>query len=221
MNSSKGEENSPTPGPASSNPETEGLLPGAHWGHQQVPENDSDSPLGSDVESSTASISSSILKYRTINGRTYHSDSVTDGEYLGPNDDKANEILDLFHHLATLLYDGELYTAPITNDPKNAIDIGTGTGLWAIDFADKFPECNVIGTDISPIQPSWNPPNVSFEIDDFNTEWTFEDNNHFDYTHLRWLSGTAKDWNEVYKQAAVDMSLLRSEKCIPTSTMNM
>ncbi|KAK1775502.1 hypothetical protein QBC45DRAFT_435933 [Copromyces sp. CBS 386.78] len=30
---------------------------------------------------------------------------------------------------------------------------------------------------------------------------TFKDNNHFDYIHLRWLSSTAKDWNEVYKQA--------------------
>ena len=105
------------------------------------------------------------------------------------------------HHLVTLLFDGELYTAPITDEPKNAIDIGTGTGLWAIDFADKFPECNVIGTDISPIQPSWVPPNVRFEIDDFNKEWTFREDNHFDYIHLRWLSGAAKDWPEIYRQA--------------------
>ncbi|CCC05686.1 hypothetical protein SMACR_09804 [Sordaria macrospora] len=170
MSSPTGEGNSPTPGPASSTPQTEGLLPGAHWGHRQLPDNNTDSTLGSDVESSTASISSSILKYRTIEGRTYHSDSVTDGEYWAPNDDKANEMLDIFHHLANLLFDGELYTAPITDEPKNAIDIGTGTGLWAIDFADKFPECNVISTDISPIQPSW-------------------------------LSGAAKDWPEIYRQA--------------------
>ncbi|KAH7626012.1 hypothetical protein B0T09DRAFT_48576 [Sordaria sp. MPI-SDFR-AT-0083] len=35
MSSPTGEANSPTPGPASSTPQTEeGLLPGAHWGHQ-------------------------------------------------------------------------------------------------------------------------------------------------------------------------------------------
>lgn len=28
------------------------------------------------------------------------------------------------------------------------------------DFADEFPDAEVIGTDVSPIQPSWVPPNV-------------------------------------------------------------
>jgi methylase of polypeptide subunit release factors len=32
------------------------------------------------------------------------------------------------------------------------LDIGTGTGIWAIDFADEHPEAEVIGTDLSPIQ---------------------------------------------------------------------
>ncbi|KAA8620643.1 hypothetical protein SMACR_09998 [Sordaria macrospora] len=111
---------SSTPGPASPGTAVPGLLSGAHWADvglpEENPENDWDSTLGSDVESSTASISSSILKYRMINGRTYHSDSVTDGEYC--------------HHMITLLLDGELYSAPITEDPKNILDIGTGTGKF-------------------------------------------------------------------------------------------
>lgn len=28
------------------------------------------------------------------------------------------------------------------------------------DFADDIPEAEVIGTDISPIQPTWIPPNL-------------------------------------------------------------
>lgn len=28
------------------------------------------------------------------------------------------------------------------------------------DFADMHPDAEVIGTDVSPIQPSWVPPNV-------------------------------------------------------------
>jgi hypothetical protein len=28
------------------------------------------------------------------------------------------------------------------------------------DFADEYPNAEVIGTDISPIQPSWVPPNL-------------------------------------------------------------
>ena len=35
---------------------------------------DDDSALGSDVASSTASVTSSILRYRTIHGRTFHSE---------------------------------------------------------------------------------------------------------------------------------------------------
>jgi methylase of polypeptide subunit release factors len=35
----------------------------------------------------------------------------------------------------------------------NVLDFATGTGMWAIDFADKYPAASVIGTDLSPIQP--------------------------------------------------------------------
>lgn len=34
------------------------------------------------------------------------------------------------------------------------------TNLQHSDFADEYPETEVIGTDISPIQPSWIPPNL-------------------------------------------------------------
>ncbi|KAK1775504.1 hypothetical protein QBC45DRAFT_422123 [Copromyces sp. CBS 386.78] len=169
---------SPTPAPAGQNtPDATGLLPGAHWAGQNLPEeeeedadNDWDSALGSDIESSTASISSSILEYRTINGRTYYSNSVTDTSYWGPNDQKQNEILDIFHHTITIALNNDLYKAPIIDKPKNMLNISTGTGLWAMDFAEKFPDCNVIGTDVSTIQPTWVPPNVRFEIDDYNKE---------------------------------------------------
>ena len=30
----------------------------------------------------------------------------------------------------------------------------------ASDFGDQFPNCEVIGTDVSPIQSTWVPPNV-------------------------------------------------------------
>ncbi|KAK3946697.1 S-adenosyl-L-methionine-dependent methyltransferase [Pseudoneurospora amorphoporcata] len=203
---------SPTPAPATPAaarestpaPEIPGLLSGAHWLEQGLPtadpESDWDSTLGSDTESSTASITSSILHYRTLNGRTYHSDTVTSGEYWGPNDEKQNEMLDIYHHTMTLVFDGQLYTAPISDDPKHVVDIGTGTGLWAIDFADKFPDCTVIGTDISPIQPTWVPPNLRFDIDDYTKEWAYK-SNHFDYIHMRWLTGTTKDWTAAYKEA--------------------
>ena len=32
------------------------------------------------------------------------------------------------------MMDGKLFEAPIAQNVQNALDIGTGTGLWAIEF---------------------------------------------------------------------------------------
>ena len=69
--------------------------------------------------------------------------------------------MDLYSHLCYLLNGRCLFKAPLDRDTlKRALDIGTGTGVWAMDFADEFPDCEIIGTDISPIQPRWVPPNL-------------------------------------------------------------
>jgi SAM-dependent methyltransferase len=67
-------------------------------------------------------------------------------------------------------------------------------------MGDEFPEAEVIGTDISPIQPSWVPPNVKFEIEDCTQDWTFADNT-FDYVHIRYLVGSVVDWEHLLKEA--------------------
>lgn len=35
-----------------------------------------------------------------------------------------------------MLLGGELYNAPITSSPQNILDLGTGTGIWAMDIAE-------------------------------------------------------------------------------------
>ena len=59
----------------------------------------------------------------------------------GPNDEKANELLDIFHETMTRLFDGKLYTAPLDKDKiRTALDIGTGTGmLMNLDGPCSFP----------------------------------------------------------------------------------
>lgn len=64
------------------------------------------------------------------------------------------ERIDIKHHVIMLLMGGNLHLAPIV-DPKTILDIGTGTGIWAMEMADRFPEATVIGTDLSPVQPMW------------------------------------------------------------------
>ena len=68
------------------------------------------------------------------------------------------------------------------------------------DFADQHPHAEVIGTDISPIQASWLPPNLRFEMDDATLEWTFRPDT-FDFIHMRYLFGSVADWPALYRQA--------------------
>ncbi|KAJ1322867.1 gliotoxin biosynthesis N-methyltransferase [Microdochium nivale] len=161
-------------------------------------DDDADSALGNDVASSTDSVASSILKYRTIQGRTFHSER-QNVEYFTPNDDQQQTSVDITHHYLTILLDGKLHLVP-KQDFKKVLDVGTGTGIWAIDFADVYPDADIIGTDLSPIQPSWVPPNVRFEIDDFLDAWTW-DSGTFDFVHMRFLFGAVPNWNDLFAKA--------------------
>ncbi|KAM0417208.1 hypothetical protein ACHAPT_012785 [Fusarium lateritium] len=155
--------------------------------------------LDEDNASSTASISSSILEYRTIHGRTFHSEK-HDTQYFTPNDEKQNESLDIVHHYLTLLLDGKLHLAPLKEDVQKVLDVGCGNGIWAIDFGDAHPEAEVTGIDLSPMQPTWVPPNVKFLVDDATQPWTWPDNS-FDYVHIRFLNGALKDWPALFREA--------------------
>ena len=110
----------------------------------------------SSISTNSTSITSSIRNYTYENGRRYH--AFREGEYLVPNDDKEQDRQDYTHHVFRLLLGGSLFRAPITKHPQRVLDIGTGTGIWAIDFADEFPSAEVIGNDLSPIQPAVRIP---------------------------------------------------------------
>lgn len=100
-----------------------------------------------------------------------------------PNDEEELDRLDLQHYIHTQLLHDALFFAPISKNPQYVLDVGTGTGIWAIDFADLHPSATVIGTDLSPVQPRWVPPNLHFQVDDANDNWTFP--HPFDFIHCR------------------------------------
>jgi len=79
-------------------------------------------------------------------------------------------VTDIQHQLFVHTLHGKLHLAPLGEGIHNVLDIATGTGIWAIDFgacgtfpqsgphclillAVKYPTANVLGTDLSPIQP--------------------------------------------------------------------
>ncbi|KAF2420524.1 S-adenosyl-L-methionine-dependent methyltransferase [Tothia fuscella] len=84
----------------------------------------------------------------------------------------------------------------LTLVPKNAkhvLDVGTGTGQWAIDYAKAHPNAQVLDTDLSAIQPKENvPPNCNFKVHNTETEWEFE--HKFDSILGRMLLMGIHDW---------------------------
>lgn len=174
------------------------VFPAEHWAQQAIADDDADSTLGTELPPSIASITSSIRKYRTLYGRTYHSEQ-GHARYWGTNDERFSDSLDILHQAFLVLLEDQLYLAPLEN-PQNVLDIGTGTGVWVMDFADEHPGSTVTGTDISPIQPTWVLPNVQFEIEDCTSPWTFA-SQAFDFVHMRYLLGSICDWTQLFREA--------------------
>jgi SAM-dependent methyltransferase len=65
---------------------------------------------------------------------------------------------------------------------------------------DLYPEAEVTGIDLSPIQPSWVPPNVRFLVDDVEAEWTYRPAS-LDYIHARHVCMAIKDWPKLIRQS--------------------
>ncbi|KAF6829245.1 methyltransferase domain-containing protein [Colletotrichum musicola] len=194
---------------------------------------DGESVRQESVYSSSTSVNSSILEYREENGRTYHKykdgskyrstpSSVcprpnaptrivhvltTKAEYNAPNDERELDRLELQHNLIMRTFDGRLGTAP-PNDPGakvgRVLDVGTGTGIWAIEFGDEHPEADVLGVDLSAVQSKFVPPNVRFEIDDIEEPW--ERPQPFDYIHSRIMTGSIRDWRRYLENCFENLS---------------
>lgn len=154
--------------------------------------------------SDTTSLTSSILNYRKENGRTYHAYKA--GSYILPNDTLENDRLDQQHHLCLLTLNDRLFISPVGKDKplKRILDAGCGTGIWALDIADEHPETEVTGVDLSPIQPSFVPPNASFFVDDLEAEWTYT--RPFDLIYMRAMTGSIRDWPKLFRQAYENLS---------------
>lgn len=147
----------------------------------------------------TESVRSSIYDYKYENGRRYH--AYKEGQYFMPNDEPEQERMLMQHRAGYLAVGKRNFFAPIGDEPQRILDLGTGTGVWAVEMADRFPSAEIIGVDLSPIQPSWVPPNVKFEIDDIEDEWTFAED-HFDFVFSKvMLAGSIGDFRKYFEQA--------------------
>ncbi|KDN64172.1 putative methyltransferase domain-containing protein [Colletotrichum sublineola] len=100
--------------------------------------------------------------------------------------------LDIFHKLIFLARKSKLHDAPLP-DRAQVLDLGTGTGIWAIDVGDslyKGPDNQgrVVGLDLAYIQPHVIPTCVSFVRADVEAPWPAPEQT-FDMVHIQMLLG--------------------------------
>ncbi|ATY64036.1 TAM domain [Cordyceps militaris] len=130
-------------------------------------------------------------------GRTYHGYNA--GSYYLPNDPAEHERLDHQHRMVRLIQQGKLGLAPVQN-PKNVIDVCTGTGIWATEYASEHPDCTVLGSDLSAIQPREGVPNCSFiQHDVEKQDWDY--GRQFDYAYFRYMVTCFDDMPAVLRKA--------------------
>ncbi|KKY19627.1 putative methyltransferase domain-containing protein [Diplodia seriata] len=150
-----------------------------------------------DGGSATTSVSSSVRDYVFENGRRYH--RYCEGRYSLPNDEQEQDREDMKHAMTVAVCGDKLHFAPIGEAPGRILDLGTGTGIWCVDMGDAYPSAEVIGVDLSPIQPTFVPPNVRFLIDDIESDWVY--GAPFDLIHLRAMAPAIRNWSKLLADA--------------------
>lgn len=82
------------------------------------------------MSQASTSLSSSVRDYAFEHNRRFH--KFHEGQYIFPNDEPEQEREDMKHVMILSLCEGKLHFAPL-DKPQRILDVGTGTGIWAID----------------------------------------------------------------------------------------
>ncbi|KAK5663524.1 hypothetical protein OQA88_3954 [Cercophora sp. LCS_1] len=133
------------------------------------------------------------------NGRYYG--TFKKGKYMFPIDEPELDRMDIFHKFFMIMRREQHFTAPIHNkESPRVIDLGCGTGIWAIDIAELYPRGHVTGMDLNLIQPEFIPPNIRFLQMDIETPWQDLEPGTWDLVHLRTLGGSVLNWPRLYQE---------------------
>lgn len=125
-------------------------------------------------------------RYVEVDGRRH----LMDAPYVLPYDDQEINRLDFQHYMLRFALRGN-FAAPVES-PASILDVGSGTGRWAVEMATYFPDTNVIATDfVTPAQDAGpeagqepRPENYTFVPGDVLNGLSFADGS-FDFVHMR------------------------------------
>ncbi|KAF0432488.1 S-adenosyl-L-methionine-dependent methyltransferase [Gigaspora margarita] len=129
-----------------------------------------------------------LTEFRYIDGRRFH--NVETATYPLPNDNDELDRLHLQHFLLRYIWQCN-FSAPInhilSNPDIKILDVGCGAGSWSFDMATTYPLVEVVGIDISPLQPTQiKPKNFKFVKANVFDGLPFE-NNTFDFVFQRYM----------------------------------
>lgn len=103
--------------------------------HIEVGTDHDDSDDGYDtasIQSSTASLSSSVMAGVWEHGRRYN--KFREGQYVLPNDEGEQDREDMKHAMTVMLMDGALHFAPIGEHPQNIIECASVLTINALFY---------------------------------------------------------------------------------------
>lgn len=128
-------------------------------------------------------------RQRSLMGRLF----LRDVPYVLPKDMGEVNRLDFQHYMMRSALRGN-YAAPI-GTPDSILDVGSGTGRWAIEMATLFPRASVTGIDVAAPQPDEStagaiaqPANYHFVSGNVLEGLPFPDGS-FTYVHQRYMIG--------------------------------
>ncbi|KAL7621005.1 hypothetical protein AAE478_008317 [Parahypoxylon ruwenzoriense] len=164
---------------------------------QPKDEHAADNSSDSDPDFGTVDQVLENMPYIEAFGHRYH----ISGKIFLPFDAPERERNEVQHKLYRLCLDGDLTATRLPLDVANILDLGTGTGVWAIEMAARYPQAKITGIDVYPIQRRKGvPPNVRFKIDDVENAWDCADGT-LDFVHARSIAGGVRDWPALIRKA--------------------
>ncbi|KAK2627424.1 hypothetical protein QTJ16_003390 [Diplocarpon rosae] len=114
------------------------------------------------------------------NGRRYC--GFRRGKYMFPVDEAEMDRMDIYHKFFSVARREALHThafIPNYDSGPRILDLGCGTGIWAIDMAEI-------------------PPNLRFVQRDIESPWHGLDLDAWDLIHMRMLAGSLSSWPDTY-----------------------
>ncbi|KAH6687974.1 UMTA methyltransferase [Plectosphaerella plurivora] len=121
-------------------------------------------------------------------GREYQQFALQNLHYFEPIDDHEMVRINDLHNVLMLALNNRLLPSELTR-PRKILELGVGTGDWAVEVAKTYPACEVVAVDICPhMWPEEVPDNLILQVDNINESFTWP-RNEFDFVHSQMMVG--------------------------------